>query len=1664
MDNDNIQATINCYQQKTSEFIDYIEINEGSNSKNYKLKSFSSSVEKLLNLFDHELATAFNSNFAGTIYESTNSADGFSNNTQSKSLNIVSLDNKVDNSENSSGDDWADYISRLGKLNKLLNTLSTDDSIDVLPYSDQINKHLIMSLNKSLPSGVHTKTLEVYLQIFNIIGHDNLSKQFDLWILGMLPLMEFCKISVKKVLIDEIFGKWVLQLKEDVLKRNLVPLIKCLFSGIEKDSTDVVALLNKLKLKVQNDFLFMNCVCTVLIESGLQGNNLELKMNCLIWLNDSPNNNLLLCIKDQTDSEVFLKAILECVNIKDTSNNSDDVLCCRGYLDYMIKNQLYFNNNKIFCHSSDHRSKNTRYLIDKILSLLLIKDASINRRIFQYMIPQDCLSKDAGHNGKEYFKEYLFPELISCLRESHDTMSIIAIIKFLIIKWEDIGSLVFEKLILKIMDDLDLNSMSSINSLSQLLEIVDSHLILRSLLSDNQNEHKHDQLFYIKKMIHIVKDDDDEMLIKHFPMLMIYLMTSESYTTNAMHITLVDKIIQKIPQRAFFTISEESTLTSCFNITHDDLKRYNKTLKDFYICDTSTGESTKKTLPFHMSDFLTISVKVAYDTLITLMTDPESLNISSSTLHSAIKLFISLYTRLPEFQHHPYLKYEEINKLLLDIFSDSGFSLKYESLTDLIDLYKACVFDKVFEFNKTDLKSINKSLMVIKTFKAIINSMVYPKLFDSSISFEYVSILNQMISINEKYSIKFLLESLLNDKVNKKQKKLEMLKTLIFKKNKTEKNSQNFGFFIHVIDHLLLVGDSAVSDWLKENLLSDDNSVYFHRLIDHYFINLLSSGLHAENNDPLLSTIGSLSTIVAHVLDYDLTYLNKEAISSKLKNIIQDTNNTYFFRSGKNQTYQDLLVNILIECLKKNKVSFVDNYIFYSKTLSLLESCIAGNEHYVIGDVINITSFALRQNEHIESTENDDFVVCKVTLIKILTKLITNSDISERNELILKFLDFIVSSIDLIKNYDVMANFIFLLEVSYIQLDGNDTIDDLSNTSDDLSGVSVNKNKIIFNIVLPLGTTLLNKLQSEFQNELIVMKGSDFEFFNILMDGVSELLETCNNQIKEQKISLEQDNNTFRSKNDFFTSVFNSNSKRNNELDSMKSKLLINEQIVDQYFNMVLNEVYNLWVMTNSKILELKSKDIFNYTSLVMILQNYKHKIKTFLQHNYNTRPFELLRALISLDTVDLNELSSLIISLDGNRPSLTVPKVLTLMERDNMDVNYLKFIDCYLNILETSTIEEVFDDIFEYFKTNLSSLDLEQQHGVYTIKILSKIGNAIKFDSKKLSTSFFEILSKVVNFYIVGNQEAILNDPTKNKDIMALLETQLIPLFKKDSNDLVVNVIYSKIVSEIFKKKIDSLKKISDSLIDFLIAMTPHLSTSKNYKTNINNILSNNNNDFEIFEFNTKWNEYLRVILKSTILPEYTNSLINELFMMKNTFNWSKQEVLTKTTLLIRKLIMIINIGFTSNVSNLLMDFVLRNYDFKNIDLYRYQVHLVSVVLNDNEVNSSIHKQEIIEFIANGLRNFYHYYIHNKGVITNLNKNNKYDLGFFYLLRIISNNKNSLVGENVIWTNLFAFKELVMVDVGTENETWIHINKFEDISKFILSFDSVLIENIRSI
>ena len=118
-------------QYSNTQFIDYIEVNEGLKLKNYKLKSFSSSIEKLLTTFDNELIAAFNSNVSGSSYENFKSSDLNNGSQTVKSLGIISLDNRQDSNDNGSGDDWADYISILPSVDKVLKSLFSFPNLDI---------------------------------------------------------------------------------------------------------------------------------------------------------------------------------------------------------------------------------------------------------------------------------------------------------------------------------------------------------------------------------------------------------------------------------------------------------------------------------------------------------------------------------------------------------------------------------------------------------------------------------------------------------------------------------------------------------------------------------------------------------------------------------------------------------------------------------------------------------------------------------------------------------------------------------------------------------------------------------------------------------------------------------------------------------------------------------------------------------------------------------------------------------------------------------------------------------------------------------------------------------------------------------------------------------------------------------------------------------------------------------------------------------------------------------------------------------------------------------------------------------------------------------------------------------------------------------------------
>jgi len=76
-----------------------------------------------------------------------------------------------------------------------------------------------------------------------------------------------------------------------------------------------------------------------------------------------------------------------------------------------------------------------------------------------------------------------------------------------------------------------------------------------------------------------------------------------------MYTILIDKIVKKVPQRAYFTIAEESTIPNCADISNNDIENYHKTLQSYYSIKTADFGNAQKSLPYHISDFFQLQLR-----------------------------------------------------------------------------------------------------------------------------------------------------------------------------------------------------------------------------------------------------------------------------------------------------------------------------------------------------------------------------------------------------------------------------------------------------------------------------------------------------------------------------------------------------------------------------------------------------------------------------------------------------------------------------------------------------------------------------------------------------------------------------------------------------------------------------------------------------------------------------------------------------------------------------------------------------------------------------------------------------------------------------------------------------------------------------------------------
>lgn len=266
--------------------------------------------------------------------------------------------------------EWQDLVVFLTRISKLLANYSTLPT----PTPTLLSKRLAQALNPALPSGVHIQALEVYIQL---LKSQNPST-YHYWSYGLFPLGLHCSTTVKPLLI-EIYSKFYIPLGQ-----KLCPIIKAFILA----TLPFVKLINK--VEEENNERFEQCL--LLLKSASQAVGYP-EFYGAIWKSiiisqqsRLPALNFLLKKMPKVETKEDLVTV--CGNeISDLSlalgKMLDDqlVLVKRGCLELMVTQ---------FPLALCTFSSIDRYmLVESAISIVLVKDISLNKRLFVWIKDSD---------------------------------------------------------------------------------------------------------------------------------------------------------------------------------------------------------------------------------------------------------------------------------------------------------------------------------------------------------------------------------------------------------------------------------------------------------------------------------------------------------------------------------------------------------------------------------------------------------------------------------------------------------------------------------------------------------------------------------------------------------------------------------------------------------------------------------------------------------------------------------------------------------------------------------------------------------------------------------------------------------------------------------------------------------------------------------------------------------------------------------------------------------------------------------------------------------------------------------------------------------------------------------------------------------------------------
>ncbi|SCU87066.1 LAFA_0E04500g1_1 [Lachancea sp. 'fantastica'] len=1390
--------------------------------------------------------------------------------------------------------EWADYIASLGKLLKALQSWAPQfqNVRYYVPFPYQVSRRLASSLSPNLPSGVHLKTIEVYSIIFDKIGIDTLSKECNIWIPGILPLMSYASISVKGPLL-ELYEKFLVQMPASTLRLVLKPLLASLFPDIDDESSEsqpaTLALIETLRENAADEPLFWQSCFMIMI------NNKERRPGGLAWLTKAlPSFNaiphkireqneqessppdelikkqddvkskresalrlLLPAAKDVVHPEpgLLIRCLVSCLA------EDSELLIKRGILDLLL--QRINLNSPILQHLAAESDK--ILLMISCCKTMLSRDMSISRRIWSWLLGP---TSTAANNSQprsldDYFPRYgeasLHSGLAEMIKQEQQIPDAYKICLAIMDRWE-IASHIIPKIFIPLMNAAfhHQDNDAIMKNASEFFDSVETHIICSHLFQATVENNNLDLLIFVLSRFRV--GHDEEIVVRHLPLILLAILSKHSSYPEDDFGTICELLVSVIPERAYLPV-EHSELSKAS--TYSDIDEYGA-ITDYYSSflnatkAPSMEDSSDITPPYSGEDLTLLIVIKMRECLIYFSK-------RGCRFSKAVELFLQLDNKIPQKTESSPLP-ENNNSIQIDLSRPlTDTLLKVDASPD------SGINDTVFGWVNLCRGYLAPRLRVVETAKLskILVANLWPFLVTSEAQIESVKCLDQLaVSLGSKYVESALSFAFVEEKdINLKICALDAIWI----------NSEDSTSILRrplelVLDELFDDQDPnylSTSRWISGVVKQGSANKLYHILCE----NLLNNELIYKD------TLGELDDIDSFVyycqILINVLIVDKPVVQKSFKSERTSVQSTETWKGDDISNYKNLVIAIIIKFL-----SAKENHTGKSvrTVLLLLDILLDGTEH----NFQHIVVFLLELTNKQFGVGTQESELISVSLLHLISKVLRLSH-EEHIELgifnddnsHLRYIDFLVTGVLSMRSPLIIHSYVNLLSESLVYFQDS-----------------------IFSIILPLTTSITERIKHLFSND--AERSMRYQSIAYLMSGLKELMEVSHSYLAAEESGGASHNGPTR--NEFLQSMV-ANVFSNETGD--ESKIKHEREIIIQSFKLVVSCCLPVWTWSHqySKSKENENDVVGIYMfedSLHHQAYKYKSQSKNLLAAIFALEPLEVLEEFISEHPNNVS--LTLIHALDGNKPALTLPHLfqgivyrcnrLSTVKFSNTTSSratsspllinqlnarsILNFILEYLATLENAAVEDLYDDFVLFMKDVSSYSQHYKKISSLLLKTIAlvceKTHNSRFGEDKKVKRELSDIFTRYL--------PSALNDDINTSDISTYCDLDYVfsrlrfIVIDFPAGDKCSAAIATVAQSDIFS----SIKRQNQSspphVLKLLLTISQIGGKSKALKTLINDVFSSDKK-FSSLEDSAMWN---KIIYEWSSYPDNKEKLVNEL------------------------------------------------------------------------------------------------------------------------------------------------------------------------------------------